>query len=53
MVLGASTVGKMIGQRLHAVERAVAADADQPLDLQPLQAIGDLARSCPDRRGST
>ena len=28
-------------QRLQAVERAVAADGDQPVDVQPLQASGD------------
>ena len=41
MVFGASTVGQALGQRLQAVERAVAADADQSFDAQLVQARGD------------
>ena len=42
MVLGASTVGMRSHKRLQPVERAVAADADQPFDPQPPQTIEDL-----------
>jgi hypothetical protein len=37
--LGCQHGGQVFGQCLHAVEGAVAADADQPLDVQGLQAI--------------
>src|SRR5262249_15899349 len=33
---------QVIRQRLHAIECPVAADADQPLDMQSLQAIDDF-----------
>ena len=39
--LGRQHDGQALGQRLQAVERAVAADADQPLDAQFFQARGD------------
>ena len=41
--LGRQHGGKVIRQGLHAAERAVAADADQPLDLQALHPFGDFA----------
>ena len=37
MVLGARTVGQALGQRLQPVERAVAADGNQPFDAELLQ----------------
>ena len=41
MVLGARTTGTLPRERLHAVERAVAADADQAVDLELLEPVGD------------
>ena len=38
-----------LGERLQAVERAVAADADQPLDAELLQAVDDHVERLPCR----
>src|SRR5439155_23951588 len=35
--------GEVVGQRLHAVERAVAADANEPFDVQTPQPLHDFA----------
>ena len=38
--LGGEDDGQVLAQGLHPVERAVAADADQAVDLEPLEAVG-------------
>src|SRR5262249_171036 len=39
--LGGEHAGDLMTQGLHAVERAVAADADESVDLKPAEAVGD------------
>ena len=39
--LGGQDGGQVVAQGLHPVERAVAADADQAVDLEPLEPVGD------------
>ncbi len=43
--LGGQHRRQPVAQRLQPVERAVAADADQPLDLQALQAVRDVVHA--------